>query len=303
MKKAEFFYSGSAPEGDINLLKLISILQRIYASQAREHAIIPQREMILRKQPFAAFGSMPAYSEELGIFINKTAAFVDQSEAHSVTAVVSAFSTATGSLLGLLDGAKITALKCTATSAVVTDLCAPKSATSVGIIGSGVQAQAQLKAVLMVRDIKEVFVYSRDSKNRETFVKKMNKVAPQVRFHSCMSAQESVDGRDILITATTSFLPLFESAQLPSNVHINCVGAHTPESRELPRPLLETSQLVVEDMTTAIAEAGEIHTRAFDLEAALKAGPEALQKQATIFSSTGHAFLDLITTAYILGLI
>ncbi len=303
MKKAEFFYSGKAPEGDINLLKLISILRRIYSSQSRKYAIIPQRQLILREKPFAAFGSMPAYSEKLGIFINKTAAMIAQSEARSINAVVSAFSSSTGSLLGLLDGAKLTKIKCTAISALVTDLCAPKSAANVGVIGSGVQAHAQLNAVLMVRDIKEVYVYSRNPKNCETLIKNMKKVAPQVRFHSCMSAQESADGRDILITATTSYLPLFEYAQLPSNVHINCVGAHTSESRELPRTLLANSQLVVEDLTTAIQEAGEIHARAFDLEAALNAGPEKMQNQTTIFSSTGHAFLDLITTAYILGLI
>jgi ornithine cyclodeaminase/alanine dehydrogenase-like protein (mu-crystallin family) len=82
-------------------------------------------------------------------------------------------------------------------------------------------------------------------------------------------------------------------------VHINCMGAHTAESRELPVALLRSSVVIVEDVRTAIAEAGESHSGAVELATLLAEMDGALAGRRTIFASTGCAYLDLITCAYL----
>lgn len=106
---------------------------------------------------------------------------------------------------------------------------------------------------------------------------------------------------DVIATATTSVLPLPIATDLPEHVHINCMGAHTTRSRELPHSLLAAATLVVEDIETAVAEAGEIHRTAIDLAALESGGHTGLDGRPTVFSSTGHASLDLITCAHLVG--
>ena len=79
------------------------------------------------------------------------------------------------------------------------------------------------------------------------------------------------------------------------------MGNHTPPSRELPIRILQQSLLIVEDIPTAILEAGEIHRDAITIEKLVKQTPSKLQQQRTVFASTGHAFLDLITVGYVLA--
>jgi ornithine cyclodeaminase len=89
-------------------------------------------------------------------------------------------------------------------------------------------------------------------------------------------------------------------SDLLPGVHINCMGGHTVESREVPLELLRASTLIVEDLPTAIAEAGEVHANAITLGQLVQGDSGPLRAVRTIFSSTGHAFLDVITTAHLL---
>jgi ornithine cyclodeaminase/alanine dehydrogenase-like protein (mu-crystallin family) len=95
--------------------------------------------------------------------------------------------------------------------------------------------------------------------------------------------------------------PLPISADLPAHVHVNCMGAHTVESRELPADLLATSVVIVEDVGTAIAEAGMSHAGAIELAALTAPGTTDLAHRRTVFASTGCAYLDLITCAHLTG--
>ncbi|HJQ00742.1 MAG TPA: hypothetical protein VJ851_04010 [Jatrophihabitans sp.] len=266
-------------------------------SGAFQRMVVPLRE-IVTDSTGTMFLSMPAVSADYGLFINKTATIVPAGSGGgaTVTSVVSVFCTETGRLLGVLDGALVTNLKCAAVTALVTDRCAAEASGVLGIIGAGVQAREQYRAVSAVRDIAEVRVHSRTPQHAAAFARYIAENAPTgVAVRVCDSVEQASRGVDILATATTSSDPLPISTELPEHVHINCMGAHTTVSRELTADLLRTGVLIVEDLPTAIAEAGELHRRAIDLKA-LDALPVAeLRQQRTIFSSTGCASLDLVT--------
>lgn len=263
----------------------------------------PPRSLILREDPFRAFVAMPIYSGKHQLFITKVGAVVPQalSQHPSVHALVVVFSAQTGAPLAILDGMAITNLKCAAVSALVTDICAHEQAEVLAIIGSGVQAREQLRGVGAVRNLGEVRVYSRNPNNVREFIRRNEALAGGARWVACNSADEAVAPADIVSTTTTSTAPVVSSAALRrERLHINCMGAHTPRSRELPVDVLETSRLIVEDVEMAVAEAGEVHRHATPLARLVHLDASELREVRTAFCSTGHAFLDLLASMHVL---
>lgn len=267
--------------------------------------IVPPRETA-EDSAGRKFISMPAVSPDHDLYINKVATIVSTAGAGAgatVTAVVPMFAVSDGRFLGLLDGAAVTNLKCAAVTALVTERCAAKNSTVLGIIGSGVQARQQYLGVSAVRDIEEVRVFSRTAAHAEAFARDVAATAAAsgttVRVTVCDSAEQASRGVDVLSTATTSVDPLPISSQLPDHVHVNCMGAHTTASRELSADLLGSSVLIVEDRATAVAEAGPLHAAAVELDALDTPTADGFPHRRTVFSSTGCAYLDLITCAHL----
>jgi ornithine cyclodeaminase/alanine dehydrogenase-like protein (mu-crystallin family) len=270
-------------------------------SGAVRRMIVPPRETA-QDAAGTKFISMPAVSPDFDLYINKVATIVPPGAGPTVTSVVPVFSASRGSYLGTLDGALVTNLKCAAVTALVTDRCAAKGSKVLGIIGSGVQARQQYLGVAAMRDISEVRVFSPNHEHAAgfaDFVGAASGGAAPVCVAVCGSAADASRDVDILVTATVSSDPLPVSRQLRGHVHVNCVGAHTVRSRELPLDLLTSSVLIVEDRPTAIAEAGPVHSTAFELDALDTPAAAGFDERRTVFSSTGCAYLDLITCAYL----
>ena len=61
-----------------------------------------------------------------------------------------------------------------------------------------------------------------------------------------------------MVTSTTSPIPLFDGNLLDNGIHINCIGAHTKETREVDLRTIEKSKVVVDERSTALREAGEL---------------------------------------------
>ncbi len=255
--------------------------------------------------PVSIFISMPALSCSLGLYINKVGTFFARtagSDLPSIHAEVIAFSNKTGEPLGILEGNALTEIKCAAVTAVVTNYCAAPDASVLAIIGAGVQARQQFLGVCAVRDIKEIRIYNRSLNKLKNFVDEIRVVkGDTIKVMEFDSIDRAIESADVIGTATAAAEPISNFSNLQSRVHINCMGSHTSDSREIPLNILEESLLVVEDVPTAIEEAGEVHRSAVDLHRLTKLTSAELQEVRTIFSSTGYALLDLITVAHVLG--
>ncbi|RKH61393.1 ornithine cyclodeaminase family protein [Corallococcus llansteffanensis] len=298
------FYSHSVVTARGNLPRLVRELEVALEEGLHERMQVPLREVVSSEQPRAAFLSMPAVSKHFGLYINKVATIFERSATDplpTVNAVVTAFSTRTGELLAMLDGAAVTNLKCAAVSALVTDRCARTDARVLAIAGTGVQARQQAVSVCAVRPIQEVRLWARNASRCAAFASELRaSLGQDVRVITCESLDVAVRNADVIGTATSSKAPLGRFADLSPTVHINCMGGHTTETREVPLELLRTSTLIVEDLATAVAEAGPVHASALSLGQLVRTGRESLRAGRTVFSSTGHAFLDVITTAHLL---
>lgn len=282
-----------APAGDV--LQLARELEAAYRAGVPARMQVPMR---LAMADAVTCVAMPALAPELDLYVTKLATIAPAGEARpAITAVVVAFSSRTGALRAILDGAHVTSLKCAAVSALVTDRCAAPDARVLALAGTGAQARAQVRAVCAVRPITALRVSSGTPGRAAAFAAELRGELPDLDI-SAVPLADAVRGADVIATATLATTPLGAFADLAPHVHINCMGGHTPAARELPRELLQTSTLIVEHRPTAIAEAGPLHADALEL-ADLLAAPD-LRRTRTIFSSTGHAALDVLTTAHLL---
>jgi ornithine cyclodeaminase len=221
----------------------------------------------------------------------------------AIQAVVILFDGSSGTPTALIDGMSLTALRTGAASGVATDLLAPKDASNMGMIGAGAQSIDQIRAVCSVRGVSEVRVASRTTERAQDLIRRISAELPNVHFVVARSIVEAVERADVICTATPSSAPLFRADDLRPNVHINAIGAFTPEMCELPSDLLRDARLVVVDqMEAAMAEAGDLlhairqgllDTANIKEIGALLADPPVPVGGWTVFKSVGIAAQDL----------
>ena len=89
---------------------------------------------------------------------------------HTHLATIVLLDPGTGALLALLDGRYITETRTAAVSAVSSRLLARKTASSLAIIGTGVQARSHLEALSRVHQLRQVTVWSPNKLHRDQFV-------------------------------------------------------------------------------------------------------------------------------------
>ncbi|WP_059397611.1 ornithine cyclodeaminase family protein [Pseudomonas libanensis] len=256
----------------------------------------PPRTLLRVGEQGATFGVMPYYSMRDNLFIVKVVShhvFNRRRGRKSINGLIVVQDGATGEVKAQLDAATITALRTGATAGLATDLLARKNSKTLAVIGTGDQAAAALDAVLCVRDIGRVAVYSRSKDNVGNFIDHATeKYGRRMVFHGCEDARAALCGADIVCTATTCAEPLFSADDVAQGVHVNAIGKHTPVSREFPLELVPRSILLVEDREAAIREAGGYHRHAISIPEMLQAEQGEYQSQTTIFSSVGTAFQD-----------
>lgn len=199
----------------------------------------------------------------------------------------------TGEPLAFMNAAAITAIRTAAVSAVATKLLARPDAAVLAILGSGAQAKAHLRAIPLVRDIRETRVYSRSS-------------------GTVASAEECVRGADIVVTATSSREPVLERAWLKPGVHINAVGSSIAAARELDGETMAAVALFVDRRESTLHESGDFlfagregfikdgHIRAElgELLTGAAKGRKS-EEEITLFKSLGLAVEDLASAAFL----
>jgi ornithine cyclodeaminase/alanine dehydrogenase-like protein (mu-crystallin family) len=122
----------------------------------------------------------------------------------------------------LPDNIAVTGLRTAATSAVGTDLLARPDASSIGIFGAAGQAKNHLLAMMQVRKLKSVKVYSRNPENRRKFAEEMGPLT-NLNITPVSSPETAVRGADIILTATNSSVPVFDGNWLEPGQHVTTI--------------------------------------------------------------------------------
>lgn len=164
----------------------------------------------------------------------------------------------TAELEGIVEARGLTEIRTGAVSALATRYMARPDARTIGIIGTGREARAQVAALCKVRPIRSIKAYSRTAERREAFAQEMSEKL-SIDVVPVRSAGECVRGADIVVTITSAKDPVLEGAWLDEGTYICAVGATTPNRRELDdEAVARAGTIVVEHLPQARAELGEL---------------------------------------------
>ncbi|NLC65860.1 MAG: ornithine cyclodeaminase family protein [Clostridium sp.] len=216
----------------------------------------------------------------------------------------------TGIVECIMDGTYLTQIRTGAVQGAATEILSNKDSKIAALIGTGGQAEHQLEAMLTVRDLNEVRVYSLNKKNREKFVEKMREKFKSfgVKIIAVNSSKEAVDNADIITTVTTSRTSTFDSRDVKLGSHINGVGSYIPEMKEIPKEIIARADKIIFDTTEGVlAEAGDIIgpleeglVKREDYQGELgevilgKIKGRENKNEITIFKTVGTAALDIL---------
>jgi alanine dehydrogenase len=168
----------------------------------------------------------------------------------------------TGALRALLDGRYITEARTAAVSAVSSRLLARPSASSLAIIGSGVQARSHLDALSRVHRLKSVSVWSPNQERRERFVAEVTADHAAAVAAPSMTALdhpgEAVVGADVIVLATSSKTPVIENGWVKPGAHVISVGAVRPTEREMDPALTARARFFADSREAALVESGDM---------------------------------------------
>ena len=146
--------------------------------------------------------------------------------------VIVLYDSAEGELKGIIigeitcselpDNIAVTGLRTAATSAVGTDILARPDAKRVGLFGAAGQAKNHLLALMQVRKLTDVKVYSRDPENRKKFADEMGPIT-NLNITPVEKPEDAVRGMDIILTATNSSVPVFDGSLLEPGQHVTTI--------------------------------------------------------------------------------
>jgi ornithine cyclodeaminase/alanine dehydrogenase-like protein (mu-crystallin family) len=200
----------------------------------------------------------------------------------------------------LVAGTALTTLRTPALSAAVANRLAAPGAERLVVFGTGPQAWGHVNAVRAVRPLTDIAVVGRNPHHLESLLARLSAEGVAARQGDVSALGEA----DIVVCATSADSPLFDSDVLADHVCVLAIGSHVADRREVDSGLMRRATVVVEDVPTALREAGDV-VMAVDggaLEAGAVHGLRELfaggfsppPGRPTVFKGVGMAWQDLV---------
>ena len=292
----------------------IEVMEKMFRSLTAGTCLQPLRNIMRLPDGNGVLGMMPGHAGNLDVMgIKVITVFHANSEVGlpSHQGIVILFDAKHGQPLMLFDALEITAIRTAAASAVATKLLSKKDASVLAIIGSGEQAKRHIQAMMLVRKIKQVNIWSRKEKNANELMEEQSK-----QFNTpiivCKRIEEAVKDAAIICTVTSSKEPLVKGDWIAAGTHINAVGSSTPVARELDTTAIVRSKLFADRYESIFNEAGDFlipkkegavtddHVKAEigEVLSGTKKGREN-DKEITVFKSLGIAAEDIFSAFHI----
>jgi len=293
----------------------IELMADALSSLARGEVFQPLRTIIRPPEARGLLGLMPAYrTGDHGAFGMKAICVFPGNPAIGKDAhqgAVMLFSRETGEMIALMNASEITAIRTAAVSAVATRLLAREDAQTLAIIGAGVQARTHLEALDAVRSIRQARVACRNIERAQELVREMQ---PRFSFpiEAVKTNEEAVRGADLIVTATSSQEPVLYKDWISPGAHVNAIGTHSPNSREIDSATMAAARIFVDRRESALNEAGDyllaakeglinadsIVAEVGELLIGTKEGRNSVD-EITLFKSLGLAIEDVASAEYL----
>jgi len=292
----------------------IEVMQKMFSSLAAGECLQPLRNIMRLPDGSGVLGMMPGHAAKLGVMgIKVISVFHANKEAGfpSHQGIVILFDAKNGQPLMLFDALEITAIRTAAASAVATKLLSREKSSILAIIGSGEQAKRHIEAMLIVRNIKQINLWSRNENNARHLVNELS-AEYNIPIHIKKNVQQAVENADIICTVTASKEPIVLGDWIAAGTHINAVGSSTAFSRELDTTAIARSKLFTDRYESIFNEAGDFlipkkegavtddHVKAEigEVLSGTKKGREN-DEEITLFKSLGIAAEDIFSAYHI----
>lgn len=290
--------------------ELIPVLERAHIQYSAGKAVMPVRLVVPLPQIEGRITSMPGYlSEDKALGMKVVTFFPNNLKQNlpQILATVMLFSAETGKMIAAMDGNYITAIRTACVSAMATKALANPQSYVLGVLGAGVQARAHIRALTQIRKISEIKIYdifeASARQLQETLEKEIG-----VKIDVVQSAREAVLDADLLVTVTTAKEPIVKADWLKPGMHINAVGSHRPDLREIDGATLASAKIVVDSREAIMAECGDIllaiqekaitadsvHAEIGEVLAGKKPGRTS-SDEITLYKAVGIAIQDVAT--------
>src|SRR5258705_4613205 len=292
----------------------IEVMEKMFLSLAAGECVQPLRNIMWLPDRSGVLGMMPGHAAKLGVMgIKVITVFHANSEAGlpSHQGIVILFDAKHGQPLMLFDALEITAIRTAAASAVATKLLSREKSATLAIIGSGEQAKRHIEAMLIVRNIKQINLWSRNEKNAKQLANELSGEY-NLPVHIKKNVQQAMEHADIICTVTSSKEPVVMGEWVAAGTHINAVGSSTPVARELDTAAIVKSKLFTDCYESLFNEAGDFlipkkegairddHVKAEigEVLSGTKKGREH-DDEITVFKSLGIAAEDIFSAYHI----
>jgi len=290
------FLDEAAVRAVLRMDELIEAVEQALIAFSAGRVEQPVRQIVKSHDGF--FGTMPAGGPDVGMGVKLVTFYPDNAALglHTHNAVIALFRPETGEPLAIMDGRLITELRTAAASAVATRALAKADAQVLAILGTGVQARSHVEALRLVRPFREVRIWGRTAENAE-------RCAADVGAVAVASAEEAVEGADVVVTVTSSAEPVLRGAWLGPLTHVNAVGWSGPTGRELDDDVVRGAFIVADSREAVLKEAGDILVPGAGVDAeigeVLAGTKRAPAGKRTIFESVGIAVEDVAAASLV----
>lgn len=216
-----------------------------------------------------------------------------------------------GRIHAAIEAGYVNAVRTSAANALAADALARPDAKVVTIFGSGNQAYFECTAIAQVRQIEKVHVVARNGESAAQLCSKLSALG----VTAVQTPPEEACGlADIIVTATPSTAPLFQSCWVNAGTYVAAMGSDAKGKQELPIELLSRSQLFC-DLPSQSVQMGEMQHISDEIAAGtaclrpigeILRAPEAYSATADVdavkvFDSSGIALQDLYVATALLN--
>ncbi|MDC2979258.1 cyclodeaminase [Pelagibacteraceae bacterium] len=240
---------------------LIPIIEDAFKSLSKGKTIMPPIMRIDIEKYHGESDIKAAYIEGLDSFAIKIASgFFDNPKLGlpSSNGLMVLLDSETGVIKSvLLDEGYLTDTRTAIAGAIAAKYLSNEDASNLGIIGAGIQARLQLKAILLVRKINKINLWARDKVKVDEFIDSLKDLNIDVNISD--SCKDLASSSDIIVTTTPSKKPLLEFDWIEKGTHITAMGSDAEQKNELHPAMIKLCDKYIPDNQPQTTILGELH--------------------------------------------
>ncbi|MEE1657137.1 ornithine cyclodeaminase family protein [Microvirga sp. CF3062] len=254
------FLNPSQIEQRLKGIDLVRLMEQAFEAFSQGEAVVPPPGELLFEDPPGEVHIKYGYLKSGNTYVVKIASgFWNNPERglSSSDGLLLVFKKDTGELAAVLnDRGRLTDLRTAAAGAVAAKYLAREEIETVGVIGTGIQAELQIQLLQAVRTCRNIVLWGRNPDRVDAYTRTMQDKGFLVE--AARSPAEVASRCRLIVTATASPEPLLQWSDIQPGTHITAIGADSADKQELDPFIIRHADLVVTDSRAQGRSRGEL---------------------------------------------